>query len=698
MLHSQTSRRPVVSPLLRLFNPKVVAIVGVSDDESKYSGRLLRYCRDIGMSSNLRLVNPKYEQIAGLPCWRSLDALPEVPDVVVAMVGPDRIPDLFERCNGVGFMVVVGELVRREIPERIRHIDRLVKAANDGGMRIVGPDCVGVLSPANAVSMSISSALLAGPALNGNVGLISQSGGIIASVIDRARDAHFGFSHIVSGGGEVDLDVCDYLEFMIDDPATAAISIYAEAFKDAQRFLALARIAQARSKPIVLLKPGRSDAGASAALSHSGRMAGHRDVQSAFFRRTGIIEADDIDDLWATAAFLGQYRSGMDGGVGAVSLSGGYTAVVGDALAASAVRLAELSLATVERIKAEVAQPRPANPVDAMARPTPGRETDDVVACLDAFEDDPRVGATLYAETLFLGVEKIIPKLAAVASRNRKPHVTCWQAGGSIRTVIAALRQQGVFALTDLGQATRALKALQTYSAFQGPDLSETATATWSPEWISTLEAGTLSDDDVRKLLKAYSVPFVTERVVQDGAAAAAAGSELEFPVVLKGIVPGCLHKTEKGLVRVGLADPDAVHRQAAEMAARVPDLCGFQVQKMMKGLELIIGVNSDPDYGAAILLGFGGIFAEAMDRKAIEAIPISERLAEDMIDRIDGRGLLSGYRTGVKMDREALVRLLCGVSRLVHAHRDRISEIDLNPVIVTESGCVTVDAIIILK
>jgi hypothetical protein len=158
------------------------------------------------------------------------------------------------------------------------------------------------------------------------------------------------------------------------------------------------------------------------------------------------------------------------------------------------------------------------------------------------------------------------------------------------------------------------------------------------------------------------------------------------------------LHKTEKGLVRVGLADADAVLRHAADMAARVPELSGFHVQKMAKGLELMVGVNADPDYGAAILLGFGGIFAEAMDRNAIEAIPISKRLAQDMIDSIDPQGLLSGYRTGVNMDKEALAQLLCNVSTLVWAHRDRISEIDLNPVIVTESGCVAVDAVIVLK
>ena len=698
MPHSPASRQPAAMALPRLLNPNSVAIVGVSDDESKYSGRLLRYCRDIGMSAKLRLVNPRYEQIAGLPCWRSLDALPDIPDVVVVMVGPDRISDLIERCDGVGFMVVVGDLVRREAPDRTHQIGHLVRSANDRGMRIVGPDCVGVLSPANAVTMSISSALLPGPARNGNVGLISQSGGIIASVIDRARDAHFGFSHVVSSGGEVDLDVCDYLEFMIDDPATAAISIYAEAFKDARRFLQLAQTARARSKPIVLLKPGRSEAGASAALSHSGRMAGHRDIQAAFFRRTGVIEADDIDDLWATASFLGQYRCGTEGGVGAVSLSGGYTAVIGDALATSAVQLADLSPATAERIRTEAAQPRPANPVDAGARPTPGREADDVAVCLDAFEDDPRVGATLYAETLFLGVERIIPKLAAIARRGRKPHVTCWQAGGAIRAVIAELRQHGIFALMDLGQATRALKALQTYSEFQGQDPEDFNKVVTPQEWMSSLGSGALSDEETRKLLTEYRVPFVAERIVQDSAAAAAAASELGFPVVLKGIVPGCLHKTEKGLVRVGLSDSAAVLRHAADIAARVPELSGFHVQKMIKGLELIVGVNSDPDYGAAILLGFGGIFAEAMDRRAIEAIPISEQLAQKMIDQIDRQGLMSGYRTGVALSRVGVAQLLCAVSDLADANRDRISEIDLNPIIVTGSQCVAVDAVVVLR
>jgi len=683
-------------PLSRLFRPQTVAIVGASDDETRYSGRLLRYCRDIGMDGRLRLIHPRFDEIAGLKCWRSLDALPAAPDVAVAMVGPDRMSDLIERCRGIGFIVVVGELIRRDLPDRERRLRELVRLANDRGARIVGPDCVGVISPANRSSMSISSALAAGPALAGRIGLISQSGGIIAAVVDRARDARVGFSHVVSAGGEVDLDTCDYLEFMIADPATAAISIYTEGFRDGRRFLRLAEQASAARKPIVLLKPGRSEAGAQAALSHSGRIAGRREVQAALFGRAGVVEAVDIDDLWATAAFLGRYPAGTEGGVGAVSLSGGYTAVVGDAVAASEAHLAKLSPVTVRRIQAAAAQPHPVNPVDAGARPEPGREAEDAVACLDALDDDPMIGATLYAETLFLGVEKIVPGLAAFAARARKPHLTCWQAGGAVAGVIADLRERNVFTLTDLGQATRTLRALEIYSHRErGPDRREPRPASSS---LLTLSAGALSHDDATRLLAEYGVPFVEERAADTPAEAAAVSAVLGFPVVLKGMLPGALHKTERGLVDVGLSDADAVARHAAEMATRVAGLQGFRVQRMMRGLEMIVGVVSDADFGAAIVLGFGGIFAEAIDRTAIEAVPIGSRQAQAMIDRIDRKGMLSGYRTGEGLDKTGLVRLLCALSDLVYANAGRIREIDLNPVIVTRTGCVAVDAVIVLK
>jgi len=696
MLSESTSSGKTAERLSRLFKPQTVAIVGVSDDETKYSGRLLRYCRDAGMADRLRLVNPKYDQIAGLRCWKSLDALPAAPDVVVAMVGPDRIPDLITRSAGVGFIVVVGDLVRRDAPDRARGMRELVRKANDRKTRIIGPDCVGVLSPANGVAMSISSALASGPARVGEIGLISQSGGIVSSVIDRARDSYFGFSHIVSCGGEVDLDTCDYLEFMIADPMTSAISIYAEAFRDAGRFLKLAQQALAARKPIVLLKPGRSEAGANAALSHSGRIAGRRDVQSAVFRRVGVVEVTDIDDLWANTAFLGKYRTAIGGGVGAVSLSGGYTAVVGDAVSVSGARLAELSLVTVERIRTTEAQPRPVNPIDAGARPTPGREADDVVACLEALEDDPHVGATLYAETLFLGVEKIVPKLAGFAARTKKPHITCWQAGDAVANVVADLRQRDVFALKDLSQATRALGALQAYAQhkFRADVQRPGSRAAWLAECVD----GPLSDDDAKKLLTEYGVPFVEERAAQNHAEAVACAVSIGFPVVLKGAIPGCLHKTEKGLVGVDLRDSGAVSQCASEMANRVPELRGFRVQKMVKGLELMVGVVSDPEYGAAIMLGFGGIFAEAMDRRAIEAIPLSDGQAQAMIDHVDRKGLLSGYRNGEHLDKAAVRRLLCAISDLMHANASRIREIDLNPVIVTPNACIAVDAVIVLR
>ncbi|MBL8672737.1 MAG: acetate--CoA ligase family protein [Alphaproteobacteria bacterium] len=684
------------SDLRRLFAPTTVALVGVSADAAKYTGRLLRYCLDAGMASRLRLVNPKYPTIMDLPAYPDLSALESPPDVVVAMVGPDRIPETYAKSAGAGFFIAVGDLVRRDHPDPAPVLADLRQRCAAGGPRIIGPQSLGVASPANGTALSISSALFTGPATVGDVALVTQSGGIMSAVIDRARDARLGFSHLVSCGGEADLEICDYVEHFVADGATRAIAVYAEGFRDPRRFLAAAESARAAGKPILLLKSGRTAAGAAAALSHSGRLTGRTDVQAAVFRRHGVLLVDDIDDLWFSAALVGRYSDRRPtGGVGGVCLSGGFTTVVGDALGAAGVPVAPLSPATVERLKRDILQPMPANPVDAGARPTPGSETDDTLSCLDAFDVDDAVGATFYAETLFLGVEKIVPKLAAFARRSRKPHLTCWQAGAAVAPVVDVLRREGVLVSTDLGQAVRALKLLYAHAAVaHGPRPALRAPRPAS--WIESAEAGALDEPSADRLLQSYGVPFVAERWVRSPEEAIAAQAAVGPRVVLKGVLPGCLHKTERGLVRVGLDDAAALRQAAVAMAGANPGLTGFRVQRMESGVELIVGIVCDPDFGQAILLGWGGIFAEATDRKALEALPIDGDRARAMIDAVDPKGILAGYRTGRALDRDGLVRLLLAVAAMAQAN-PRIREVDINPVMVGPTACVAVDAVIVL-
>jgi acyl-CoA synthetase (NDP forming) len=423
-------------------------------------------------------------------------------------------------------------------------------------------------------------------------------------------------------------------------------------------------------------------------------------LEAAILRRHGVALVEDIDDLHVTATVLARCRVDARLGIAAASLSGGFSVVVGDALSRAGLPVAELSAPTCARLRDDVAQPRPSNPLDAGARPTPGREALDVRAALRALDDDPGVGLTLYAETSFLNPETVIDPLAQFAATAKKPHLTCWQGGPVMAPVIGALRERGVIVVDSLAQTIASLRALHAWCAPIDATASTTSLETRSAvDWLAREPAGTLESGAARRLLDAYGVAMVDERVVPIGVDPAdEALGAFDFPVVLKGIAPGVAHKTEQGLVATGLRSPEAMRDAAAAMRRSNRELAGFAVQRQMDGIEMIVGVRSDPRMGAVVLLAFGGIFAEAMGEPAVAAAPLSRATAESMIDRIDRRGILRGYRTGRTYAREGLVELLLAVGRLAAIERRRVAETDLNPVIVGAGEAVAVDWLVVLR
>lgn len=687
--------------LQRLFHPRGVAFAGASENPAGYGGRIVRYFLDGGYDGNIGFINPKYDRVLGLPCHRSLEDVPGDIDVVVAMVGPSRVAELYASAarRGIRHLVVIGELADGGEAEKARQLDALREQVRAGGPRIVGPVCVGVVSPPARLCMSISSALPAGMPRSGGIGLVSQSGGIIGAVIDRARLSGAGFSRIVSSGGEFDLGLCDYLEYMLEDAATRVVALYGEGIDDYDRFLSLADQAIEVGKPIILLKAGRSEVGAKAALSHSGRIASDGVIEEAVLRRHGVVLAEDIDDLHATASVLARYRLGSRGGIGAASLSGGFSVVVGDALSRAGLPVAQLTPETCDRLRTEAAQAMPSNPVDAGSRPTPGREALDIRAALEALDADPGVSATLYAETTFLNPETVVDQLAEFAASARKPHLVCWQAGPAMAAAVARLRERNVLVVDSLCQALAAFRALYAWDHTAAPPPPPLAISPTTVDSLASGPNGSVENDAARRLLISYRIPLVDERFVGADGDPGEAAKAIGFPVVLKGVVPGAAHKTELGLVRVGLTSVEEVNQAAREILRTHPQSTGFCIQPLVSGgTEMIVGVKADAKIGAVVLLGFGGIFAEAMAPPIAEAAPFARPVAEALIDRVDRKGILRGYRTGRRYATEELANLLVAVSELANRERGRIAEIDLNPVIVTTERAVVVDWLVVLR
>jgi acyl-CoA synthetase (NDP forming) len=701
-------------PLTRLFSPRGVALVGASANKARYGGRAFDYALASGFSGAVYPVNPRYEAIDGRVCYPDLASLPEgAPvDVVVAMVAPERMGAVYEQAaaRGAGFLICMGDLVDPAAPDRAARLDGFRTRIAAGGPRIVGPQCMGLISPASALALSTSSALPPGPPRRGHLGLISQSGGIMGGILDRARVAGVGFSHLVSCGEGFDLGVCDFLEFMVGDEATRAIALYAEWIEDYPRFFALAGRARAAGKPILLLKPGFSEAGAKAALSHTGRIAGNRAIQESAFARHGVVMVEDIDDLWFAGDLLGRARAaapdaappGKDGaGIGAVTLSGGYAVVIGDLMARAGLPLAELSAATRARLTEEAGQPHPANPVDAGVRPNAGREVDDLIAALTALHDAPEVSALYYGEMVYLGMEHSVEALAEFARNSRKPFVAAWQGGAVVRPVHAALAEAGMAVTDDPRLAMRALGHLFRWKHLRAAGSSPVGTDIGLGFGLGDLTGfapGLMAEGDALALLARARIPLVAQAEAGKAEGLEPAAESLGWPVVLKGVVPGVAHRTERGLVAVGLGDAEALGAAARAMAAANPDLSGYRLQAMVTGgTELLAGVVRDPHLGPAVALGWGGVLAEAMGAPVVEIAPFDEGIARAMIDRLDPHGILAGWRGRPAADRTALARLLVAFGDLAHAGRERIAEIDLNPVIVTAEGAVAVDAVVVL-
>lgn len=686
-----------------LFHPRGVAFVGATPDPERYGGRVVQYCMREGFGGGIYAVNPKYSTIFDVPCYPDLASIPGPVDVVVVLVGPRQVPGLLEQCRakGVGFAIALGDLVAPGTAEADAHaqLRKLAAGMATGGPRVVGPVCVGIVSPYAKLALTMSSGMLAGHAPRGGIGLISQSGGIMGSVLDRAHQFGSGFSALVSSGSEFDLNVCDYLEYMIDDPDTRCISIYAEKLVDASRFLALADRAHQARKPILLLKAGASEVGARSALTHSGAIAGDRDVEDAAFRRHAVIRVQDLDDLHMTAELLCRAAGGPPGGVASVSQSGGYGTVVADALTAAGVPFADLAPETIARILAETPVPRVGNPHDSATGP-PGNNAPNTFKSLLAFQDDPNVGITLYTETMYMYQDEGHALQKDVVRYGKKPHLVCWQGGRATEPVLASLRNAGVLTFDSLQATASALSALYQHRRFAIRGQSRLSSGTEQelhalPELPEA--GGLLGDAEAKSLLRASGVPLVPEESVGSTAEAVAAAARLGYPVVVKGVVDGVAHKTELGLVALALDGADAVAAACDAMRSRAGTaLRGFLVQPMVHGgVEFVVGVKTDRSLGPAVLLGLGGLFVEAYGKPAIEMAPVSSETAQAMIAAVDRKGILDGYRTGRALDAAGLERTLVAVGQLAWVLRGRIQGLDLNPVVVTAEGTWAVDAVV---
>jgi acetyltransferase len=701
-----------------IFRPRSVAVFGASATPGSVGAILMRNLLGNPFGGGVYPVNPKRRTVLGVHCYPDLASVPAAVDLAVIATPAPTVPALVADCAGRGVpAAVVISAGFSELGAEGRALEAQVRAAR-GEMRLLGPNCLGVIHPPSNLNASFAAAMA--PA--GRVALLSQSGAICTSILDWALERHIGFSSFVSVGAMLDVDFADLLDYFGDDPATKAIILYMESIGDVRKFLSAAR-SVSRTKHVIVVKSGRHEAGARAAASHTGALAGSDAVFDAAFRRAGVLRVASIPDLFHMSEILSMQPPPRGPAVAVVTNAGGPGVMAVDDLMTRGGQLAPLSPETLAALNAALPPFwSHANPIDLLGDATAGRYRLAVELCVK----DPTAHGVLVLLTpqaMTDPTETARQVAAAVASRGRqppgsdKPVLACWMGGAAVRPGREILNAAGVPTFDAPEDAIRAFLHMVQYRRSQEL-LYETPPALpedWRPDSarvrriIADARAAgraLLTEAEAKDLLAAYVLPVTPAVACRSGDEAAAAARRIGFPVVLKLLSTRLTHKSDVGGVQLNLADEQAV-RAAFERirgnVAKVGEADAFEgvtVQPMVteKGLELIIGGSTDRQFGPVVLFGAGGVLVEVLQDRALGLPPLNRTLARRLLERTRIYPALKGVRGQKPVDLEALETMLARFSLLLADFFEDVQEVEMNPVLAAPGRVVALDARVVLS
>ncbi len=697
----------------KIFKPQRIAVIGASNNPQSVGYTVLKNLIGAGFQGVVYPVNPKREAVQGIQAYPNVASLPKTPDLAVICTPARTVPGIVQECGEAGILgLVVISAGFKEAGEQGKALEQEIRriARKFEGMRIIGPNCLGIIVPGLKLNASFAGAMP--PA--GHVAFISQSGALCTSVLDWALEEDIGFSYFVSIGNMLDVDFGDLIDYFAEDPSTQSIILYVESISDAREFMSAAR-AFARTKPIVAYKAGRFAESAKAAASHTGAMAGEDAVYDAAFQRAGVVRVFEIGDIFDSAELLARVRPPLGPNLAIVTNAGGPGVMATDALMARQGQLAELSQATVAKL-GEVLPPfwSHGNPVDVLGDAPPERYAQATEIVLS----DPGVDAALVILTpqAMTDATKTARAIAELAQKARKPILAAWMGGAAVREGIELLNEAGVPTYTTPEQAVAAFMHLVQYGRnlemlYQTPrevPVKFTVEREVVRERFSSVFAEgpeVLTEGLSKELLSAYGIPVVEPRPARSAEEAVAVAEELGYPVVLKVLSPQITHKTDVGGVVLGLATADQVRaafeRIVASAKEKRPDahIEGVTVQRMIRardGFEMILGAKKDPTFGTVIMAGMGGIAAEVFRDRALGLPPLNERLAYRMLESLRSWKLLKGYRGRPGANLEKLIEVLMRFSYLI-ADFPEIKELDINPLLVTPADVIALDARVVV-
>jgi acyl-CoA synthetase (NDP forming) len=690
--------------LQAVLEPRSVAVFGASDDRAKFGGRILYYLLKGGFAGRVVPINPNRATVGGLPAIGDIRQAGPI-DVAILAVPASVIEESIAACAQAGVRAcVIVTAGFAEIGEQGAALQRrLTEIAGAAGMRLVGPNCMGIINSHHRMALTSSLVMDKWDLEPGGVGLVSQSGALMVSMFDRARADGIRFSVCASIGNQSDLEVCDFFEHLIDDPRTRVITMYVEGFVDAPRFARLAQKAKAAGKPVLLTKTGRTEAGMRAARSHTASLAGSYRVLEAVCRKYGVVLLDDPDGMLQLAAVLERFGPPSAPGIAIVSPSGGAIGIAVDRLGDVGLSLAELDDASQSELRRFMNPSHAFNPVDLGNRIRSDLES--VAGVVRAVSTSPQVGLVFVILTTSPDFERVTRQLATAAIAGGKAVlflVTPGPAADGCRAVLSELRMPYVNRLDD---AIRILKsylplaqsAVAARPARRPDDLPAPA------EVRAAVPAGAvLNEKQVKALLTRYGVPVARESLCTSADAAVVAAGEIGYPVVLKAMSAQLVHKSDIGAVRLDLADAAAVREAwraieaALDRTLPAATLDGCLVAPMIRAQsELIVGCRHDVQFGPVVLVGFGGVTVELFADTRLAPAPIDPAAAQALLRGLRQWPLLDGYRGRPRAGIEAIADIVSRISWLAADLGNRLLELDVNPLLVRQSdgSPVAVDA-----
>jgi acyl-CoA synthetase (NDP forming) len=706
--------------LKNLFHPRSVALIGASTEQNKLSGRPFRFFREYGYAGNVYPVNPKYPEIAGVPCFAKLSDIPGEVDLAVITLPATAVPQALAECGtkGIKAAAIISSGFAEVGGEGVRLQDELQRIALENGINVCGPNCSGFVYFPERVTATFSVGLDGGFPETGPAAFISQSGALSSYILGAAKERGLAFRYWITTGNECVLSFTDYLQYVLEDPEVRLVLGYLEDARDGEAFQAAARTALVLDKPLIIMKTGRSEAGAKASVSHTGSLAGADEVYQAVFSKNGVLRAENLDELFDLALLAQAPRRPRRKRVQVVSISGAAGILMADVGNEFGLEFADLSDTTKDELQkimptfASIANPMDVT-AEAVARPGLLSQAAEVIL------KDPNVDNLV----MFFGIvpgahEKLATAMARVAQGTDKlvmmtwfplPRADIWMSLARAGVPVFPEPARGIRALGKMAQYVEAREKV--LSLQPGASTKETNLGSEIENILDQAKnqgRNALSEVEAKSLLKALGLTVPRGGLARNAAEARSVANRIGGPVALKAASPDLLHKTEAGVIRLSVEGPDDVERAFEEIVAKAKKwdpqarLDGVLVEEMIGGdtREVIVGARQDLRFGPIVTFGLGGVFVEAIRDFAVWPAPLTLDEAREIIRRIRGYRVLTAFRGRPAADLEAVAQVLCDVGQLACQWQERIAELEINPLFVLPegSGVIAGDALAVLR